>query len=398
MADDVPRGKLGRLLRALVAIGLGTTLGLVVAEGLVRYLIFSDSPLALSWGGHLRVPRRFADPKTDEDYFKLRQIWMDVDKSLGAHRLHPVLGWHSALVTGDELGHLDAENLGDRRPVLMYGDSFVACMTPEEECWQGLVEDSALSRKVGLINYGVRGYGLGQIYLMLRDSLDQWQDRDPLVIVGVLLDDDLDRVVYEFRGGPKPRFGVSGEELTIDYPGDVSIEEWMKEHPPSITSYLGAMLIHSSGLLPGSWTGLGIESSEGIKLKTDTSRLLLREIRGELEARELDYFFIIFEGPRIGVNRKRQTWRREFLALTLDELEIPWVLANRALQKERRQSGEESLGVFYIPDGRKGGRHFNARGNQVVFKSLMRGMQGRFDGAIETLERSPIPSSKGKKK
>ena len=93
--------------------------------------------------------------------------------------------------------------------MLLFGDSFCECATPPEECWQGLLERSPLGPRFALVNYGTGGYGLDQVLLLARRVLDRWRGRDPLVVVGILVDDDLDRDALALRNFPKPRFRLA---------------------------------------------------------------------------------------------------------------------------------------------------------------------------------------------
>ena len=378
-------------MRRMAAVLLGCTLGLLAGEGVFRFLLFSDSALAIRWGVPLRKAGRFTNFKTDSDYFKLRYAWREFHPSPGTNTVHPKLGWLSGLILSQDLMHKDRGKLGKRRPLLMYGDSFMACMGPSEECWQGLMETTPLADELGVLNYGIRGYGLGQTYVMLEESLGHWIERDPVVAVGILVDDDLDRVVFDFRGRPKPVFGIAKGELTVDYPGDADLEEWLEAHPVDISSYLLAYIEHGTRLMPSGWSSGAAELSMGAGRKRDVSRLLLSAIRDRLEGLDLEYFVIVFEGPSPSdksLDRTRD-WRYEFLFDAMDELGMPWVSAEKELRLDLSKSGATSRSEYFVPDGQSGARHYNRRGNQVVLRAILRGLHGAFDGRIETLPRAP---------
>jgi len=383
---STPKVRGRRVTYAVIALALSSCLGLVAAEGILRFLLFSDSSLAREYGTRLRRPNLYAGSQTDSDYHKLRYGWKDADAAFNEDRLHPELGWLSRLIVPADLQHTDRSKLKGRRPFLMYGDSFTACMGPSADCWQGLIRRSPLKDQLSVVNYGVRGHGLGQIYLTLKGSVGLWLDRDPVVAVGILLDDDLDRVVLDFREAPKPVFDIEGGALTVDYPGAVSIESWLAEHPVEIRSYLWAFLDRGGWLLPKSWTSRAAARVAALRdRKRAISRLLLIEIRDELEERGLDYFFIIFEGPRDRRTRtkKQKSWQALFLPRTLDQLGIPWVSAEKALREDRTTTGKRGNADYFIPDGRKGGRHYTAVGNQAAWGAILNGLDARFDGTVE---------------
>lgn len=375
------RARAARWLRRLAAVLLGVALGLLASEGLLRFLLFSDTSLARSLGGHMRQSQKYVAPKSNSDYFKLRYQWQDFEGPLEAHYRQPDIGWVSSLVDLENLDHQDRGLLGDRRPVLMYGDSYTACTVKPQDCWQGLMRRSARREDLALMNYGTRGHGIGQVYLMLKHSLERWLPLDPIVIIGILVDDDLDRTVFDFRSAPKPLFEMDGENLIVTSPGDTTIEEWLEENPVKIRSYLYAYLRLKPGLFRGSWRVKKTESPEAIEEKKLIARSLLRDMQAELQRHELDYFFCVFEGPRVMSSRKNRqgNWRHSFLYECLSDLDIPWVSAERELMVDLRQNEDRERSGYFIPEGQPGGRHFNALGNKVAFRAIMKGIDGEFE-------------------
>jgi hypothetical protein len=118
---------------------------------------------------------------------------------------HPTLGWIDTAFDGASFEPRAAPELAGRRPVLLFGDSFIRCMTNKANCFQGWMERSAWDATHQAYNYGVRGYGIDQIAMLARATLPRWRGTDPLVVIGIYMDDDLDRAWLDFRGWPKPR-------------------------------------------------------------------------------------------------------------------------------------------------------------------------------------------------
>ena len=393
--EPVRRTPLARGLRGLLALGFGLVLALGVCEAGFRYLLFSDSGFALKYGAKFRDANAFSNSKAHSDYFKLRFLWREAaGQNRGFHNTDPRLGWVKSQVRRPDLDHQHRTRVGKRRPFLMYGDSFTACTTPQKDCWEGLIETSFLGPHVCVINYGVRGYGVDQMKALLDETIDLWKDQDPVVAVGILADDDLDRVVFEFRQGPKPHFDLEDGELVPNYPGEYEdIASWVDQNPPEVTSYLLRYLTVGAKLLPESFAEEHFPEGEAlVKRKKVLSAALITSMRDRLEEAGVDYFFIIFEGPFVKRGERfvsKQTWRIQFLKLVLDELEIPWVSSTRAVLEHQREHERTGNAGYFVPDGKPDARHFTPLGNEAALNAILRGLHGSFDGEIRELDRHP---------
>lgn len=104
----------------------------------------------------------------------------------------------------EDLRHQDAGNIGRRRPVLLFGDSFAAGVGDAESFQNILNHDEAFSRDYYLLNYGVSGYGVDQIYLMLQHTLPLYQRT---IVIFSLMTFDLDRSILTFREAPSRTSG-----------------------------------------------------------------------------------------------------------------------------------------------------------------------------------------------
>ncbi len=119
--SDPPRTKKFHWIFALVAVVLSTFLAVLLAEVLFRALLFSDAPFMRT----LKRPELFAN-EWHSNYFKLRHF-------LGRKYREPsdkLLGWTNARIKASRAyANIDDVNIGNRTPVLLYGDSFVECTT-----------------------------------------------------------------------------------------------------------------------------------------------------------------------------------------------------------------------------------------------------------------------------
>lgn len=394
------RSPLARVLRALLGLAIGLTLAFGVCEAGFRFVLFSDSPLALRYGADLRNAGAFSNSKAHSDYFKLRYLWREAQgENRGFHNTDPRVGWVKAQISRPSLDHQHRVRVKGRRPLLMYGDSFTACTTPQKDCWEGLVENSFLGKQVCVVNYGVRGYGVDQMKVLLDETIDLWKDQKPVVAVGILADDDLDRVVFEFREGPKPRFELDDGELVASYPGEYDdIPSWLEEHPPQVWSYLLRYLAVGQRMLPASLVqDHNPESEAQVRRKKEVSAALIRAMRDRLEAAGVDYFFIVFEGPFVKRGEawvSKQTWRVQFLKFILDEYEIPWVSSQRSVLEHQAKNGRKGNEGYFVPDDEPDARHFTPLGNEAALNAILRALHGNFDGEIRNLERHPVRPSK----
>jgi hypothetical protein len=290
----------------LVLAGLLTT-GLF--EGAIRFLALSDSPIARRWGAALRSPGNFSNRWSD-DYWMLKYRFADPEA-----RIEPtfdsLLGWRSAAIEPEGYRHADAAGLDGRRPVLLYGDSFALCVTKDEECWQGLLERSELGRDHALLNYGVGGYGLDQIYLLFQHSIDHYAELDPIVVVAVLVDDDLDRSSLRFRSWPKPHLSLTAEgTFAPDGPVTRDPLDYLEQNSTGIWSYGFRYLVYGAHVLPRNESEWLIGRGSRVAETEELNRNILDALAAELAARDLDAFVLLFHGrPYLEIH----DWREAFL-------------------------------------------------------------------------------------
>jgi hypothetical protein len=335
----------------------------------LRIALFSDVAWIREHAWRLRRAELFFDPSSDDDYWKLRREFGGSTGESPARLLNSELGWVDASIDPATLSNARAPAPGDtRRVVLLYGCSFSRCMTPSAECFEGLLEQSPLGRRYVLVNYGVGGYGLDQTSLMLDATLPRFAAAKPIVIVGILLDDDFDRCVLRLRGSPKPRFVLRRGALERESERVPALDEFLRVHPLGPTSYAWRCLARAYG-----WA-----RDQGIQAeKRQLGAALLASITEKLRAEGVESFFVLYSGEATLSTPPGASWRE---AMAIDELRksgAHFVATRASLERFAREHGGSAADCF-LHEGDAGG-HYSALGNQVVFSAMLAGLEGRFD-------------------
>jgi hypothetical protein len=353
--------------RKLPAVLLGLVAGALVIEVGLRVMLFAElGPLGL------RRPWLYCH-RYENDYWTLQQRWRNDPGPVPEGLFDAELGWLPMYVERGTMRHKEVRDLCGRRPVLLYGDSYARCNTGREDCFETLLAQSDLGAQLALLNYGVRGYGLDQAWLLLDRSLDAHLEDDPIVVVGIYLDEDLDRSLLDIRGWPKPRMRVSDGELVRPAAPIAPLAEYLDEHPARIPSYALRYLVYGSGLAPDAlrswWSDAGARRREGVAL----TRALLDAIRARLEAQNVTWFVLLFHGePRIHAGEPPD-WREDCVLDWLRESGVPHVSSRLALEADGRERGD------YYGDYGQLREHLNPLGNRIVFGALRRGVEGDYD-------------------
>ena len=199
---------LRKSLVAFVATSILVGVTVLICEVGFRTLLFSQ----VAFMERFREPNLYTDYFSDDDWWKLYYAFNKPANDT-AKQPHSLLGWGWAGKFSNETYlHAEAGQVGRRRPVLLYGDSFTHCLTALEDCFQGILnKDTEFSKDHYLLNYGVLGYGVDQIYLLLKSSLFLYHE--PYVIVGIHTR-DLDRSILSYFVAQKPYFELIEGELT----------------------------------------------------------------------------------------------------------------------------------------------------------------------------------------
>jgi hypothetical protein len=358
-----------RLVRRGLALCAGTVLALAAAELAVRWLLFSDSSLAARWGAPLRRPECLSDPN-DVDYWKLQ--WILAQSTLApTPNPDPEIGWLGAAEAGS-YAHADEALLHGRRPVLLFGDSFAQCNTEPGECFQTLLERSELARDFALLNYGAGGYGLDQVYLLLRRVLPRFAGRKPFVVVGVLLDDDFNRSLLDVRCWPKPRAHLEQGVLRIDSPRLTDPGQYLSEHPLHVTSWFWRLFVYREGVLPRRWQQSWRDTGAPIEERVAVNRALLDAIAAELDAAQVEHVFLFFNGEQTLFDEPGLQWTVELARAFERETHEPCVWTTPCLRAGACGDPQRAHLFFGVTGAQIG--HYTAWGNRIAFEALRQGI------------------------
>ena len=328
---------------ALAAASL--VISMLFVEAAWRLVLASDTPT----GRRLRKPTLYADPFSDDLFWLLRHRWQSQHFPPPSDP-HPLLGWRVAHVDAD-YRHLEEPRIAGRRPVLLYGDSFAQGMPGADRFQRILNQDPEFARDHYLLNYAVGGYGLDQIYLMFRHSVDRFED--PFVVFS-LMTFDLDRSVLSVRIGQKPYFEVRGGELELrGVPVESDPRDYFEAHPPRVGSYVARRL---SRLL---WRS-GTDRDQRAKKRVNGA--ILNAAIDELEARGLDYTFLVFHARK--AFRLGPDWRSSWLRSLLDERGTRYLWSYDIL---RREAGDRPVDDLFDPRN----VHPTSLANRLIARAIL---------------------------
>jgi hypothetical protein len=346
-------------LQGLVLVVVSLFMTLAVLEGVLRLALFSETFAVPA----LRQPWRYADSGYEDDFWKLAFLFRAGEKAQRVGRLDPVLGWAPETGPGNPFGLISdrpyrVEDL--RRPVLFYGDSFVAGATPEISA-RIPQQLGHLMPQRSVLNYGVGGFGVDQIYLRFRESAGQF--RDAVALAGILTQ-DLDRGILAIRTGQKPYFDLEAGRLALrGLPILASTRAYVEAHPPQIRSYLWRLVtFRLRPLLPEALFDrlFGFDALHEKKLAVN--RALIAALRDEAQRLGMPLYAVLFLSRE---EFAQPTWREGFLRRTFDELGIPCFDTRPAIEAHMRATGETLDTLYFTDNG-----HPNALGNAVIAKGL----------------------------
>lgn len=324
----------------LVVLLISSLIALVIGEFIFRALIFGDMEAMDKY----RYPGNFAEIFSD-DYWKLAYKF-DRETNKPPEHPHHLLGW-SLYFDHYSYMHDDYPKLGKRRPVLLYGDSFAMCVD-STDCFEDYLNaDSSFSKDHYFLNYGVGGYGVGQILLLFEQTVDRFEK--PFVVFS-LLTKDLDRSILSVRTGQKPFFDVENDSLVLKgLPIDPNPAHFFEENPPEITSYLWRKFLYSGiNFFPEKF-------DEKIKGKTtylqeirEVNAKILERAIADLKARDLDFVFLIFHSEDDFRLDEDLEWRNAYLRDILDRNEVPYIWS-RDLVREDEHYADYQHERYIIP-------------------------------------------------
>ncbi len=364
-----PRSNLKRLLWVAGAC----IAAIIPLEATLRVGAYTD----VSWGERLRKPHLYADRWSDPLYFQLLQRWSGKPGELPAPLFDSRLGWMSAGMDRKTFADRREELPGIRRPVLLFGGSYVRCMTKAGNCFEGWMERSEENANYKIFNYGVRAYGIDQIATLSRLVIERWRSLNPIVVIGIYLDDDFDRAVFDFRGWPKPRFEI-GENGSMGLRARLPTpEEYAASHPLWRHFYAWRWLLHGSDLLPEGlrdWiTGVEARKQEKILL----GQKMLTRIEAGLMADGLEHFYMLYPAVTNISDYDADDWREQFALDWLDARALRYIHVRHDILRAALAEGRHPIEYY----GARGAlsEHLNPDGNEVAFRGLLRGLHGDSD-------------------
>jgi hypothetical protein len=366
-----------RYARIALSLALGVVLSCITAELVLRYLVYHPEASLGGLGEHVRVPQDYGDMSSDDDTWKLQFMWVDPAHAVGNQNPDPLVGWTNHLVAPGTYEHAELASLNGRTPVLFYGDSFAQCNTSADECFQSLLERSDLADRYRLLNFGVGGYGFDQIYLLLAHSIDRYAALDPVVIVSLLLEDDLDRSLLTFRGWPKPRLQLVDGVPTPTAPVVTDPHEYLRLNPIAFPSFLWRFLLFKEMPALSGLQKLLRGDTHRVAEKRELNRAILAAIERLLAERRLRHFVLLFHVDVASLAPVAKCdWQEPLVVDTCRELSIPLVDTRPYLAAAAKTLKCDAW-RFYGRHGVLNG-HLNALGNAIAFEAIRQGLRGDF--------------------
>jgi len=233
-----------------------------------------------------------------------------------------------------------------------------------------------------LLNYGVGGYGLDQIALMIERSLPRFAERNATVLVGVFVDDDLERCALPIRGWPKPWFRFVDGALVLEEPGLEQVGPWLERHPPAIASYALRLLrraVRGRNSFDTGWTNEGT-----LHERRALCRAILERIVATLDAHGITRrAFVLFDGEASIAASPRAIWQRDLVREFAFERGIACV-STAPFLLEAIDEDLTRLADFLTPASSPQSGHYDALGNRVAFEAIRQALGAiRSDVALD---------------
>lgn len=339
---------------------IGVTL--IMIEILLRVAI------AFNLGG-LRNADLFYNSLSDDNYWKYRLIWSDYEETV-MRTLQPDFGWLPPTSPTNPHG-IVLSDAGNSKPidtsgpaVLFYGDSYVQALTPPADAIPQQMD--LLLPDENVYNLGVSGFGIGQIYLRLRQTSADFED--PTLLFG-MLSFDLDRTVLNVRSAPKPRvsFDEAGQLQVANTPFNQDVEAWMADHPPRTLSFLWALINRTTNLIQSANNGSAFGHETRVDEKIAVNGQIMDHAANFAAENNQPLIFVTFYSLSEFEN---DSWRETFF----DEMckKHDCINTQPALTAQA-QAQNRPVSDFYLADG----LHLNAEGNKIVAQYIVSEMEKR---------------------
>jgi hypothetical protein len=362
--------------RTWLGLALSVAVALALAEVALRFVLFAPAADGTVLARRLRRAGLFAHPQREDLHWELRDRFASRTSAIRVPEHDPDVGWTSGAFAPRTYEHADADPAPGVRPILLFGDSYAQGTTAAADRFEALLARSGLGREHRLLNYGVGGYGLDQVLLLMQRALDLYDGRDPLVIVGVLVDDDLDRCVLSFREWPKPRFELEAGALALRNVPVPRYEEHLARGFEAPPSYLWRLITRGTRPFPGrvrDW----LDGARALdREKQALARAILARMQRELDRRELERMFVLFYDLPSVLAPRPSAWRDATLREALGRAGAPVVDVREFMLATAVRTGED-VASYYGGSAELAG-HYNARGNQVAFEAMRAGLARHF--------------------
>jgi len=260
----------------------------------------------------LQDAKLLADAYGDETYWVL-QTRLAGDKP--RDYVQPILGWGQKRPSDDNplgLRPSAIEALAmEGSQIYFYGDSFVHGMPFNQKTLPEMVAEQ--SDAYTLVNLGVRGYGVDQMYLKAREL--GLPDSGGEVWLGILTW-DLDRAYLEFTYGQKPRYQIVDGELTLP---NLPLEQLDKDYVASYEVPFRSWLIQA---VRRHWQARqGIEGEGPVRdEKIEINRAIIREWLAWCSEAGIPLRVILFHTRQ---DLALESWRNEAVIDVCAEFNIP---------------------------------------------------------------------------
>ncbi len=319
----------------------------------------------------------FSDPETyypivDNRYWVLKMRRQEVRPKLLV-QAHPQFGWISHLSQGNEFDAVgtDYRTLDDitQRPLLFFGDSMVQSVSDEDA---GRLPQlvGALLPEFNVLNYGVGGYGTGQIVLRFMHEYERFAPYRPKVLIGIYLD-DIRRTQLAYRAGLKPRFSLQDGELVISPPAYLNHQDYIRN-----TGFASELLVYRASVM-------ALKRLRGTTRKCDAvcEEVNLRVIRmaqAFIEKNNIDATFVLIyaSGETRKTTHQERVLKRIFQRAGITD----FIDTKDAVRIYMDRTGREPKELWVSPDD----RHYNLEGNQVVAKAIAEALTIRTSPGLQT--------------
>lgn len=313
----------------------------------------------------VRNPGLYADPLSDDDYWKLDYLWLHEQRKPNPTVTdHEILGWAPRKHPENPLGIIAEKPYTpdfDERAILFYGDSFVAGATQLHENIPQQLDQ--IVERCPVHNFGVAGYGVDQIYLRFKNSHTDFAK--PFVIFGILTS-DIDRCLLSIRGRAKPYFVLRGNLLELQgVPVNPRMDEWIDANPLQMRSFLAAFGLTRLRLhQPGDWRELPYRRDE----KKSLNAKILSEMIAHARLHNLPFLIVLFYDSD---EMAAAGWRELFLRDQFDRAGVEYLDTKTTLLEAARREASE-VSEYFRPD-----HHLNGRGNRIVAEAIASRLQKR---------------------